>query len=211
MLQDTQIALGQAVRELIRKPFPELSATEQETLVREGIARQLPELSRFRKTPLGGIFQKMLTLLNGIRPDNMLEVGFEYLQFTVCWLQHFRYLSAAITETDPRHLAVAYALQKGGMGFLQIQETTPERIFSPHQQFDVAVALDLHRKATHLQDALNGICKTAKRFAIFTFSLHSHRRAVPSESELRRWLALAEIPQVKTEITDNRLLVIARR
>jgi hypothetical protein len=212
LLQDTQTVLAdEYMRGLVQKPFAELSKTEQEELLREGIARQLPELARFRITTPTAIFQKILTLLNGIRPDNMLEVGFDYLQFTICWLQHFGYLSAAISETDARHLAVAYALQKGGMGFLQIQETRPENIFESQQQFDVSVALDLHRKATDVAASFTAVCKATKRFAIFTFPLHSVRREVPSEATIREWLAAADMPYVKIEVADNRLLVVARK
>jgi predicted transcriptional regulator len=210
-LQDTQTAVDAPIRGLVQKPFAELSKAEQETLLQEGIQRGLPELARFRIVEPAAIFQKILTLLNGIRPDNMLEVGFDYLQFTICWLQHFRYLSAAMTETDPRHLAVAYALQKGGMGFLQIQETTPENIFDNQQQFDVSVALDLHRKTDNLAQSFKNICKATKRFAIFTFPLYSLRRELPSEATIREWLATADMPYVKIEVADNRLLVVARK
>lgn len=211
LLQDTQIPVSPLVEALVRKPFSELSPTEQQVLLQEGIERQLPELAWFKQTPTPAIFQKILTLLNGIRPDNMLEVGFDYLQFTICWLRHFRYLSAAITEASPRHLAVAYALQKGGMGFLQIQETAPQNIFSPHQQFDVVIALDLSRKTVCVEQSVITLCKTAKRFAIFTFPLHSLRRIVPSETDIKTWLQQADVPYVKMEKVDNRLLVIARR
>ncbi len=210
-LQDTQTAVDAPICGLVQKPFAELSKAEQETLLQEGIRCGLSELARFRVVEQVAIFQKILTLLNGIRPDNMLEVGFDYLQFTICWLQHFRYLSAAMTETDPRHLAVAYALQKGGMGFLQIQETMPENIFDSQQQFDVSVALDLHRKTDNLAKAFNDICKATKRFAIFTFPAYSLRRELPTEATIREWLAAADMPYVKIEVADNRLLVVARK
>ncbi len=212
LLQDTQMLLAdEQLRYFVQKPFAELSKVEQESLLQAGIVQALPELSRFRLTAPIALFQKVLTLLNGIRPDNMLEVGFDYLQFTICWLQHFRYLSAAITETDPRHLAVAYALQKGGMGFLQIQEVAPENIFGTQQQFDVAVALDLHKKTEHIAGAFLAICKASKRFAIFSFPLHSLRREIPSEVTIREWLAAANMPYVKIETVDNRLLVVGRK
>jgi len=110
--------------------------------------------------------QRVLGILRGVSPVNLLDIGSGRGTFLWPLLAAFPHLNVTSVDRSDRRTTDLAAVRKGGVDRLTVVRMDVERpAFSP-RSFDVVTMLEVLEHLTHPQAALDGAMKIARRFVL---------------------------------------------
>ncbi|GEM_PF-6614940 len=210
-----QKAFRQKYPELFEKQIFELTEENMDELIRVGESYEL-SLHIFRANIQFGVYEKVISILKGIQPDNILDVGSQRGAFLWQLTDTFRYTSVTSVELNQRYINWMKMVQRGGITHLKpiCGDAKDLSTFLVHE-FDTITALNVLDYSENYKKILNEICRLAKRFIIISIAYgrndnprHFYRF---NEEDIRRAFQENNIFQVKIEKVQNHLIAVARK
>ncbi len=201
--------------ELFEKQIFELTDENMDDLIRMGENYKL-NLHIFRSNVQFGVYEKVISILKGIQPDNILDVGSNRGAFIWQVTDIFRYTSVTSVELNARYIDWMKTAQRGGITHLKpiCGDAHHLSSFLMHE-FDTITALNFIDYHQNYKKILHEICRLAKRFIILSTSYgrndnprHFHKF---EEEDLRNAFHENNIFQVKIEKVQNHLVAVARK
>ncbi len=201
--------------ELFQKPISDLTEGDMRELIQMGNNQNLP-LHIFSRPVNFTLFDRLVSLLKGIQPDNVLEVGSGRGLFLWQLLENFRYLSVTAVEQENRFVNLLQAVSKGGFGNLKVTHTPyydlkPLYLF----EYDLVLGINLLDYNELYESVFAEMCKLAKRFVIVTVSKgrNDNPRLVRSfnEADLKHLFLEQKIEHIKIETLDNHYIAVGRK
>lgn len=200
---------------LFHKHIFELTDQDMDELIRAGELHEL-SLYIFRTSVPFGVYDKVMSILKGIQPDNILDIGSNRGAFVWQLIDTFRYTSITAVESNMRYIDWMKIVHQGGITNLKpvCGEVHELSSFLIHE-FDTITALNLLDYHKNYKKILHEICQLAKRFIIISTSVgkndnprHFHQF---DEEDLRNIFREHHILQVKIERIQNHLITVARK
>jgi cyclopropane fatty-acyl-phospholipid synthase-like methyltransferase len=110
--------------------------------------------------------KRVLAMLHGLAPENLLDVGSGRGTFLWPLLASFPSLSVTAIDNSERRIADVAAVRRGGVERLSVVRMDVQRLaFSP-RSFDVVTVLEVLEHLERPEQALGGAMETARRFLI---------------------------------------------
>ncbi|WP_161626074.1 hypothetical protein [Hugenholtzia roseola] len=193
------------------KPLIDLTPQEMQEIVSFGVERRFEDLLLLQKRELSEVEDKIFSVMRGIQPDNLFDVG--GIENSLLWqLAHeFRFLPIFSLAADKSYTPLLLAMHQGGMGNLSTKnfdnlETVLGQFANNH--FDVALCSEYLYKAENWKSIATHLCRMVKRFVIFVFPKKDPRF---EEKALREFLKSQDIFQIRLEQTEDYFVFIGRK
>lgn len=150
---------------LADRPLASLSPTERTEIVELGLAAGL-DLHRFKRTLELPRVRRVLGILHGLAPIELLDVGSGRGAFLWPLVETFPGLPIlAIDLRDDRVSAIA-AISAGGVDSLEARLMDATALDLPDDAFDVATALEVLEHIPAIETAVAEIVRVARRFVV---------------------------------------------
>lgn len=154
-------------RALLDTPLEALDDAQLERLVRLGRARGI-RLHRFKRTMGLARVAKVLGVLKGIAPAELLDIGSGRGAFLWPLLDAFPWLPIAALDTLDYRVADLQAVHDGGVTQLTAVRGDATRLPFESRQFDVATLLEVLEHIPDASAALAEVCRVARRFLVLS-------------------------------------------
>lgn len=158
--------------------------------------------------------QRILGILRGLAPANLLDVGSGRGTFLWPLLATFPELHVTAIESSERRSSDLAAVRRGGIERLNVVRMDAERPAFAPRAFDVVTMLEVLEHLENPQQALDGLIAIARRFVLLTVP------SVPDENpehlhlfspdELREMARIAGAPRTTIEHVLNHRIVVIR-
>ena len=181
-------------------------------VVAQGLGAGL-RLHRFKRTMALPRVSRVLGILRGLRPDNLLDVGSGRGAFLWPLLDCFPDLPATAIDTDPKRVTDILAVAAGGIITLTGRVADITRSGFSDGAFDVVTMLEVLEHIPTPEQALSEAIRVARRFVIV--SVPSHADDNPghihlfSRNRLTDLLREAGAARVTTEAVNNHWIAVA--
>lgn len=209
------------LRDLIGNQYPELFAPELAELSEEEFQRLIAlaqgyelRLHRFKRTIELPRVQRVLGMLKGLRPANLLDIGTGRGVFLWPLLDAFPTLPVTCVDRLEYRIADLQAMRAGGLERLEAIHGDVTALPFADRSFEVVTMLEVLEHVPDTRKALAEVCRVARRFALFSVPSkaddnpeHIH---LFDQQQLRSLLSEQGIGRVSFEYVLNHLLVIAR-
>ena len=188
-------------------PKPELV-----DLVAQGLGAGL-RLHRFKRTMGLARVSRVLGILQGLRPDSLLDVGSGRGAFLWPLLDRFPDLPVTAIDTDPKRIADIQAVVAGGVKTLAGRVADVTDMDFDDGAFDVVTLLEVLEHVPQPERALSEAVRLARRFIVV--SVPSHADDNPehihlfSRDRLASLLREAGAKRVTTEAVHNHWITVA--
>lgn len=152
---------------LFEKALGELSEEEWQALVELGQCYELP-LHRFKKkmdTALPRVY-RVLGILKGLQPDNLLDIGSGRGAFLWPLLQTFPTLPVTCVDVLDFRVADIMAAHDGGMAQVTAQQASVLALPFADRTFDVVTLLEVLEHIPDTARVLAEVCRVARRFLV---------------------------------------------
>ncbi len=201
--------------------YPELFEPELEALSNNELA-QLVELAQTRELRLHRFkrsmdlprVQKVLGVLKGLQPANLLDIGSGRGVFLWPLLDALPYLPVTCVDRLDYRVADLQAMHTGGLARLNALHSDVTALPFADRSFDVVTMLEVLEHVPETRQALAEICRVAQRFVLFSVPSkaddnpeHIH---LFDQQQLRALLAEQGVSRVHVEYVHNHLIVVAR-
>ena len=160
------LALG-ADSLLFDAPLEALDAAQLAALVRIGRAAGL-RLHRFKRTMGLPRVAKVLGMLKGITPSDLLDIGSGRGAFLWPLIDAFPWLPVTAVDTLDYRVADIQAVHNGGVATLSAMHGDATQLAFADGQFDVATLLEVLEHIPDTVAALEQACRVAGRFVVLT-------------------------------------------
>ncbi len=200
--------------DLLQKPLETLSPAQLQEIIRLGIEAGL-KLHRFKRTMGLARVQKVLGILRGLAPENLLDIGSGRGVFLWPLLEAFPQL--AITATDKLDYRVddLKAVRDGGIAQLSVEQLDATQMPFEDGSFDCVSLLEVLEHIPQAQEALAEVVRVARRFVVLSVPSqpddnpeHIH---LFSAQALKAMFAQLGIHKVNVEYVLNHLIVVATK
>lgn len=152
---------------LLARPLAELGETELQAIVDLGRKRGL-RLHRFKRSMELSRVARVLGVLKGIQPTDLLDVGSGRGAFLWPLLDAFPWLPVTAIDVLGYRVADIQAVHDGGVeGLTAIQGDIRSFAFG-EGSFDVATLLEVLEHIPEPERALAAVCRAARRFVILS-------------------------------------------
>src|SRR5688572_21818678 len=151
---------------LIDAPLDSLDDAQLDALVRLGRAHEL-RLHRFKRTMGLPRVAKVLGVLKGILPTELLDIGSGRGAFLWPLLDAFPWLSVTALDTLDYRVADIQAVHDGGVVCLSAVHGDATQLPFDNAQFDVVTLLEVLEHIPDTVVALSEVCRVARRFVVF--------------------------------------------
>lgn len=209
------------LRDLIGNQYPELFAPELAELSEEEFQCLIAlaqgyelRLHRFKRTLELPRVQRVLGMLKGLRPANLLDIGTGRGVFLWPLLDAFPTLPVTCVDRLEYRIADLQAMRAGGLERLEAIHGDVTALPFADRSFEVVTMLEVLEHVPDTRKALAEVCRVARRFALFSVPSkaddnpeHIH---LFDQQQLRSLLSEQGIVRVSFEYVLNHLLVIAR-
>ena len=148
-------------------PLDSLDHAKLETLVRLGRAHEL-RLHRFKRTMGLPRVAKVLGVLKGILPTELLDIGSGRGAFLWPLLDAFPGLSVTALDTLDYRVADIQAVHDGGVVCLSAVHGDATQLPFDNAQFDVVTLLEVLEHIPDTVVALSEVCRVARRFVVLS-------------------------------------------
>jgi 2-polyprenyl-3-methyl-5-hydroxy-6-metoxy-1,4-benzoquinol methylase len=198
---------------LFNKPIDELSVGEVQILIQLAHHQEL-RLHRFKYTLELPRVRKVLGILKGIQPRNLLDIGSGRGAFLWPLLESFPSLPVTCVDVLDYQVADIQAVQRGGIDQLSSLNADVTALPFAERTFDVVTLLEVleHIPNTHL--TLSEVCRVACKFVILSVPSkkdnnleHIHLFDQPL---LQRLLTEQGIRRVSFDYVPNHIIAVAR-
>jgi ubiquinone/menaquinone biosynthesis C-methylase UbiE len=200
--------------------YPGLFGAELEALSDEELA-QLVELAqahelrlhRFKRSMDLPRVQKVLGILKGLQPTNLLDIGTGRGAFLWPLLDSLPYLPVTCIDRLDYRVADLQAIHAGGVARLSALQGDVTALPFADDSFDVVTMLEVLEHVPETRKALAEVCRVARRFVLFSVPSkgddnpeHIH---LFTQQQLRTLLAEQDITRVHFDDVLNHFIVIA--
>lgn len=206
---------------LVGHQHPELFESELDILRDEELEQLLIlaqehalRLHRFKRSLVLPRVQKVLGILKGLQPENILDIGTGRGVFLWPLLDTLPYLPITCLDRLDYRVADLQATHAGGIARLNaLQGDVTELPFADHS-FDVITMLEVLEHIPETRQALREVCRVARRFVIF--SVPSKEDDNPehihlfNQQQLAHLLAEQGVTRVRFEYVLNHMIAIVR-
>ena len=198
---------------LFSKMLDELTDIERQELIQLGLAQEL-RIHRFKRTMELARVRKVLGILKGIQPHNLLDIGSGRGAFLWPLLDAFSGLPITATDILDYRLADIQAVHDGGIEHLSaIQADVTALPFANHS-FDVVTMLEVLEHIPATSKTLAEVCRVARRFLLL--SVPSKEDDNPEhihlfdQHRLTYLLRDQGITRITTDYVPNHMIMVAR-
>jgi len=190
-----------------------LSSEEVEELIQLGAAHGL-RLHKFKDTMKLARVRKVLGILKGLQPANLLDIGSGRGAFLWPLMAEFPTLPVTSLDILPQRVEDMLAVQRGGIGHLSAILGDVTTMTFPDRSFDVVTMLEVLEHIPATTRALSQVCRVARRWVIF--SVPSKEDNNPehihlfNQHTLQNKLAEQGVTRVKFDFVPNHMIVVAK-
>lgn len=199
--------------ELFTRGLETLTESEVQRLIALAQAHEL-RLHRFKRTMKLPRVQKVLGVLRGLQPANLLDIGTGRGVFLWPLLDAFPYLAVTCVERLDYRVADLQAVRAGGIERLDALRGDVTALPFADHSFDTVTMLEVLEHIPETRKALAEVCRVARRFVLFSVPSkeddnpeHIHRF---DQQRLRTLLEEQDITRVHVDYVLNHMIVIAR-
>jgi ubiquinone/menaquinone biosynthesis C-methylase UbiE len=194
---------------------PELEALSDDELTRLVELAQAHELRlhRFKRSMDLPRVQKVLGILKGLQPANLLDIGTGRGVFLWPLLDTLPYLPVTCVDRLDYRVADLQAMHTGGLAHLNALHGDVTALPFADDSFDAVTMLEVLEHVPATRKALAEVCRVARRFVLFSVPSkaddnpeHIH---LFTQQQLRALLAEQGVTRVRFEYVLNHLIVIA--
>jgi len=195
---------------------PDLADLSEDALQQLFALAQTHELRlhRFKRTMELPRVQKILGILRGLQPANLLDIGTGRGAFLWPLLDTFPYLSVTCIDRLDYRVVGLQAVQAGGISRLEALHGDVTALPFADRSFDVVTMLEVLEHIPDTRKALAEVCRVARRFVLFSVPSkaddnpeHIHLFDQP---QFRSLLSEQGITRVNFEYVLNHMIIIAR-
>ena len=198
---------------LFTRDLEELSDEERHQLIRLAGEQEL-RIHRFKRTMELPRVRRVLGILKGIQPANLLDIGSGRGAFLWPLLDEFPFLPVTCIDMRDDRVRDIQAVHDGGVVRLQAMQGDVTALPFASQSFDVITMLEVLEHVPATQWALAEICRVASRFVLLSVPSkednnpeHIHLFSQPQITQLLREQGAT---RVSVEYVLNHMLVIAK-
>lgn len=208
-----KLPLDQSHAALFDKPLDELSEIEIQSLIQLAQDQEL-RIHRFKRTMELPRVRKVLGILRGIQPHNLLDIGSGRGAFLWPLLDNFPYLPVTCVDILDYRVADIQAAQRGGVERLNALKGDVTTLPFAEQSFDVVTILEVLEHLPETRQALAEVCRVASKFVIL--SVPSKEDNNPehihlfNQQRLQSLLEEQDIRRVSFDYVPNHMIVVAR-
>jgi hypothetical protein len=157
----------QELQDLFTRPLVDVSSEDRERLIRLGLELGL-RLHRFKRTMGLPRVRKVLGILRGVGPDDLLDVGSGRGAFLWPLLDAFPWLPVTAIDVLPHRVADLQAVREGGVTRLTAISMDVAAATFPDRAFDVVTVLEVLEHLPNPGRALDEVLRMARRFIILS-------------------------------------------
>jgi 2-polyprenyl-3-methyl-5-hydroxy-6-metoxy-1,4-benzoquinol methylase len=172
------------------------------------------KLHKFKRNTELPRVQRVLGILRGLQPRNLLDIGSGRGTFLWPLLAHFPSLPVTAIDLNERRAADLNAVRKGGIERLSVARMDAQQLAFSARSFDVVTMLEVLEHLPNPQTALNCVMKRARRFVVISVPSrpddnpeHLRLFTVPQLTEM---VELAGGPQPSFEHVLNHRILVCR-
>lgn len=147
------------------QPLESLSDEQMDELIQLGLAEGL-RLHRFKRTMELARVRKVLGVLKGFQPGNLLDIGSGRGAFLWPLLVEFPDLPITALDLLDHRVADMQAVHAGGMAQLTALKMDATTLAFPDRSFDVVTMLEVLEHIPDTARALKEVCRVASRAVI---------------------------------------------
>jgi ubiquinone/menaquinone biosynthesis C-methylase UbiE len=195
------------------RPLAELADEELEALMQLGAEAGL-RIHRFKRSAELPRVRRVLGILRGMRPENLLDVGSGRGVFLWPLLDAFPTLPVTAVDVLEYRVDDMWAVRKGGIATLSPFHADAVALPFPDGAFDGAALLEVLEHIPEPQRALAEVCRVARRFVVLSVPSkpddnpeHIHLFDAPTLAAL---LERAGAMRTSVEHVLNHMIVVAR-
>jgi ubiquinone/menaquinone biosynthesis C-methylase UbiE len=198
---------------LFNKPLHTLSTREIQALIQLAQEREL-RLHRFKRTMELPRVRKVLGILKGIQPCNLLDIGSGRGAFLWPLLDSFPSLFVTCVDMLDYRITDIQAVRQGGIEQLDALKADVTALPFVEQSFDVVTMLEVLEHIPDVRRALAEICRVANKFVIL--SVPSKEDDNPehihlfNQQRLQQLLEELDIRRVTFDYVPNHMIIVAR-
>lgn len=193
-------------------PLDTLTEAELTAIIDCGLAAGV-RLHRFKQTMGLARVERVLGILQGIQPAELLDVGSGRGAFLWPLLSTFHTLPVMALDANPERAEQLEAVALGGVEQLRTHCLDVTRLPFANGQFDVVTALEVLEHIPAVAQAVAEIVRVARRFVIVSAPSHADDNPehihLFTQPQLRTLFAACGVKQVKFEYVHNHQLLIA--
>lgn len=208
-----KLPLDQQHSTLFSWPVDELSGEDIQTLLQLARDQEL-RVHRFKCTMELPRVRKVLGILRGVQPGNLLDIGSGRGAFLWPLLENFPFLPVTCVDLLDYRVADIQAVQRGGIEQLHALNADVTALPFAEQSFDVVTLLEVLEHIPDTQRALAEVCRVARTFVIL--SVPSKEDNNPEhihlfdQQALQRLLSAQGVQRVTFDYVPNHLIAVAR-
>ncbi len=198
---------------LFARPLAELTEDELQALVKLSQEQGL-RIHRFKRTMELPRVHKVLGILKGIQPHNLLDIGSGRGAFLWPLLHEFPYLPTTAVDILDYRIEDLQAVHDGGIEQLAAIQASATALPFAAQTFDVVTMLEVLEHIPATITALAEVCRVARRFLIL--SVPSKKDDNPEHihlfdaDNLKHHLQASGVERVTVDYVLNHMIVVAR-
>jgi ubiquinone/menaquinone biosynthesis C-methylase UbiE len=152
---------------LFQKELDELNEEEQEQLFHIGKAKGF-KMHRFKRTMGLPRVEKVLGILQGIQPQNILDIGTGRGVFLFPFVETFPETPITTTDILDYRIEVLEAIKNGGWQTLNVEQQEAGKLNFKDNQFDIVTVLEVLEHIPELEKAIQDICRVAARYVVLS-------------------------------------------
>ncbi|QBD76211.1 class I SAM-dependent methyltransferase [Ktedonosporobacter rubrisoli] len=162
-----KLPADQQYASLFSKPLAELTEAEIQQLIQLAQQQEL-RIHRFKRSMELPRVQKVLGMLKGLYPSNLLDIGSGRGAFLWPLLDSFPTLAVTCVDMLDYRVADIQAVQRGGIEQLQAVQADVTRLPFAEQSFEMVTMLEVLEHVPDTRRALSEICRVARQFVILS-------------------------------------------
>jgi 2-polyprenyl-3-methyl-5-hydroxy-6-metoxy-1,4-benzoquinol methylase len=198
---------------LFARSLSELTEDELRMLVQLSKEEGL-RIHRFKRTMELPRVHKVLGILKGIQPHNLLDIGSGRGAFLWPLLHEFPYLTVTSVDILDYQVEDLQAVHNGGIEQLTAVQASATALPFADRAFDVVTMLEVLEHISATITALTEVCRVTRRFLILSVPSKEddnpeHIHLFDAES-LKRHLQTLGVTRVMVEYVLNHMIVVAR-
>lgn len=191
----------------------DLSDYELELIVRSGIASGL-RLHRFKRTTELPRVSKVLSILQGIEPSNLLDIGSGHGTFLWPLLDSFPDLMVTAVDKEESRVGVVQAVARGGVDRLNGSVEDATKLSFEDASFDVVTILEVIEHVPEAMKALAEAIRVARRCVIVSVPAREdqapHHTHLFTPERLEEMMRLAGAARTTSDLVQNHLIMIGK-
>jgi ubiquinone/menaquinone biosynthesis C-methylase UbiE len=203
---------AEAHAELFAPPLDQLAGDQLQVLIRLGLAHDL-RLHKFKRTMELARVRKVLGILHGLQPAQLLDIGSGRGAFLWPLLDAFPGLPVTAVDLLERRVADIEAVRRGGVDMVSAFQADATALEFADHSFDVVTMLEVLEHISATARALAEVCRVARRAVVLSVPSkpdnnpeHIH---LFDQASLTARLREAGAERVNVSYVHNHMVVVA--